>query len=297
MSTRRRTMGGRPSAIIGNTFVHIFLAILVIIWLLPLGWLVMTSFRYEPPGLGAYSSSFWPQNGWTLNNYKELFTPEKRQIMDFPRMFLNTLFISIFSTAISTTFVLSVSYAMSRRRFKMRQPLMNINMVLGLFPGFMSMIAVYFILKEIGLLQGDWTYLALILVFSAGSGSGFLLLKGYMDTIPRSLDESARIDGATQWQIFTKIIIPISRPMIVYQVLTSFLGPWVDFIFAKVIAGANSKYYTVSVGLFNMLDKERTAKWYLNYFAGAVMVSIPIAILTIIMQRFYNQSMSGAVKG
>ncbi len=294
LKPKRKTMSGSPARIVGNIGIHIVLLILVLIWLAPFAWMLMTSLRNDQ---GSYFRHFFPQNGLSLKNYTELFTPAKRQIMDFPRMFMNTLFVSICATVIGTTFVLSVAYVMSRQRFKMRRPLMNFNMVLGLFPGFMSMIAVYFILKEIGLLQGDRIYLALILVFSAGSGSGFLLLKGYMDTIPRTLDEAALIDGATQWQTFTRIIIPIAKPMIVYQVLMSFLGPWVDFIFARVIAGANSKYYTVSVGLWSMLDKERTEKWYLNYMAGAVMVSIPIALLTILMQRFYNQSMSGAVKG
>lgn len=282
-----------PAKIGKETLIHLFLAALVILWLIPFLWLVLNSFRL---GKGIYHPSFIPEQ-FTLNNYKTLFDANKRQILDFPRAFMNTLFVSVVSCIISVTFVLAVSYVLSRRRFKMRKPLMNINMVLGLFPGFMSMIAVYFILKAMGLTKGDWIYLALILVFSAGAGGGFLLMKGYMDTIPKSLDEAALIDGANQWTIFTKIIVPISKPMIVFQVLTAFLGPWVDFVFAKVIAGANSKYYTVSVVLYNMLDKERVNDWYLSFTAGAVLVAIPIGLLTIFMQRFYNQSLSGAVKG
>ncbi|NCC82911.1 MAG: ABC transporter permease subunit [Clostridia bacterium] len=296
MSTnlKHRTMSSKPGAIAGNALVHLLLAVLSAIWLAPLAWIVMTSLRNDT---GSYFKDFFPKNGLTLRNYTELFDPANRQLLDFPRMFMNTLFISIFACIIGTTFVVFVAYIMSRRRYKTRRFMMNVNMILGLFPGFMAMIAVYFILKAMGLTQGNWIYLALILVYSAGSGSGFLLLKGYMDTIPKSLDEAATIDGCTQWEVFSKVILPISKPMIVYQILMSFLGPWLDFIFAKVIAGANSKYYTVSVGLWSMLDKERTYDWYLNFAAGAVLVSLPIGILTILMQRFYNQSMSGAVKG
>lgn len=277
-----------------ETGIHILLLLLALLWLLPFVWLILNSFR--DGGNRSYFPNFFPDQ-FSLVNYQVLFDSNRRQILDFPRAFMNTLFISIMSCIISVSFVMAVSFVMSRRRYKTRKLMLNINMILGLFPGFMAMVAVYFILKAVGLTEGDWTYLALILVFSAGSGAGFLLMKGYMDTIPKSLDEAALIDGANQWQIFTKIIIPISKPMIVFQVLTAFLGPWVDFIFARVIAGANSKYYTVSVVLYNMLDRERITYWYLPFTAGAVLVAIPISILTIMMQRFYNQSLSGAVKG
>lgn len=277
-----------------ETGIHILLLLLALLWLLPFVWLILNSFR--DGGNRSYFPNFFPDQ-FSLVNYQVLFDSNRRQILDFPRAFMNTLFVSIMSCIISVSFVMGVSFVMSRRRYKTRKLMLNINMILGLFPGFMAMVAVYFILKAVGLTEGDWTYLALILVFSAGSGAGFLLMKGYMDTIPKSLDEAALIDGANQWQIFTKIIIPISKPMIVFQVLTAFLGPWVDFIFARVIAGANSKYYTVSVVLYNMLDRERITYWYLPFTAGAVLVAIPISILTIMMQRFYNQSFSGAVKG
>lgn len=294
LKMRRARRFGTPGQIATDTLVYVVLTVLALVWTFPLAWVVMTSFRNDK---GSYFSTFCPQNGFTLDNYRQLFNPNYRQILDFPRMFANTLFISIFSCIISTFIVVSVAYVMSRRRFKLRRLLANIAMIIGLFPGFMSMIAVYYILKAIGLTQGNLTYLAFIIVYSAGSGTGYLLLKGYMDTIPITLDEAATIDGATQFQVFRRIIVPISRPMIIYQVLVSFLTPWLDFIMARVIAGANSQYYTVAVGLYQMLEKERVFDWYTSFAAGAVMVSIPIAILTIIMQRFYSQSMSGAVKG
>ena len=112
---------------------------------------------------------------------------------------------------------------------------MNLAMILGLFPGFMAMIAEYYILKALGLTEGSAVRLALIIVYSAGTGLGFQIAKGYFDTIPRSVDEAAIMDGATQWQVFTRITMPLSKPIIIYTVMTSFIAPWVDFIFAKLL--------------------------------------------------------------
>ena len=171
-------------------------------------------------------------------NYVKLFTDTS--ILDFPKMFMNTFIIAIFTCIISTVFVLSVSYCMSRMRFKMRKPYMNIAMILGLFPSFMSMIAVYYILKALNLVNGSMIRLALIIVFSAGSGVGFYVAKGFFDTIPKALDEAAIIDGATKWQTFTKITIPLSKPIIVYTVLTSFMAPWLYFCKSYLSCRCNS---------------------------------------------------------
>lgn len=274
-----------------NVIVHVILAILSFIWVLPIFWVVLTSFRAER---GSYVTTFFPKS-YTINNYVKLFTDTT--VLNFPLMFRNTLIIAIFTCMISTIFVLSVSYCMSRMRFKMRKPFMNAAMILGLFPGFMSMVAVYYILKAIGLSEGSMIPIALIVVFSAGSGVGFYVSKGYFDTIPKALDEAAIIDGANRWQIFRKITIPLSKPIIVYTILTSFMGPWIDFIFAKVICRADAKYYTVSIGLWKMLEKEYIDAWYTCFAAGAVVVSIPIAILFLMTQKFYVEGMSGAVKG
>jgi|GEM_PF-75781 len=277
--------------IVGNTLVHVFLAVLAFIWVFPIFWIILTSFRGEK---GSYVSYFWPKS-LTLNNYIKLFTD--RSILNFPRMFMNTLIIAIFTCIISTLFVLSVSYCLSRLRFKLRKPYMNLAMILGLFPGFMSMIAVYYILKALGLSEGAMIRVALVLVYSASTGLGFQIAKGFFDTIPKSIDEAAIIDGATRLTIFTKITMPLSKPIVVYTILTSFLGPWVDFIFAKVICRTNAEYYTVAIGLWSMLQKEYIHQWYTCFAAGAVIVSIPIAILFLSMQKYYVNGMGGAVKG
>lgn len=288
---KKETVSAKTRRFISNTIVHVCLTILAIIWLFPIFWVILTSFRGEK---GSYVSSFFPKT-YTLDNYKRLFTDTS--ILNFPQMFMNTLIIAIFCAVISTFFVLSVAYCMSRLRFKMRKPFMNLAMILGLFPGFMSMVAVYYILKAVGLSEGSMIRVALVLVYTGGTGTGFYIAKGFFDTIPKALDEAAYLDGCTKFQVFTKVTVPLSKPIIVYTILTSFMAPWLDFIFAKVICRANAKYYTVSIGLWRMLEKEYIDSWYTCFAAGAVCVSIPIAILFICMQNCYVEGMAGAVKG
>lgn len=274
-----------------NASFYIGLSILAVIWVLPILWVILTSFRLER---GSYVTTFFPKN-LTLDNYLLLFTDIG--VLNFPRMFMNTLLIASIACVISCFFVLSVAYCTSRLRFKLRKPLMNIAMILGLFPGFMSMIAVYYILQALGLSEGAMIKVALILVYSAASGTGFYVAKGFFDTIPKALDEAALLDGANKWQIFTRITIPLSRPILVYTALSSFLAPWVDFIFARVICRADASQYTVSIGMWRMLEYTMIDAWYTRFAAAAVCVSIPIAILFVVMQKFYAEGMSGAVKG
>ncbi len=274
-----------------NIIVHTLLAVLAFIWIVPILWIVMTSFRGER---GSYVSTFFPQT-LTFDNYIRLFTDTS--VLNFPQMFKNTFIIAIFSCILSSFYVLSASYCLSRLRFKLRKPYMNMAMILGLFPGFMSMIAVYFILKAVGLTEGSLIKLAFIMCYSGGAALGFQIAKGFFDTVSYSIDEAALIDGCTRWQIFTKITLPLSKPVIIYTILTSFISPWVDFIFAKVICRANSDQYTVAIGLWKMLEKEYIDSWYTCFAAGAVLISIPIAILFLKLQKYYADGMSGAVKG
>lgn len=269
---------------VNNTIVHVSLAILAFIWVFPIIWVVLTSFRAEK---GSYVSTFLPQS-YTLDNYIKLFTDTS--ILNFPKMFMNTLIIAIFSCLIAT-------FCLSRLKFKLRKPYMNMAMILGLFPGFMSMVAVYFILKAAGLTEGNLIRVALILCYSGGAGLGFQIAKGFFDTIPYAVDEAAILDGCTKWQVFTKVTLPLSKPIIVYTVLTAFMAPWLDFIFAKVICRANSDQYTIAIGLWKMLEKEYIDSWYTSFAAGAVLISIPIAILFLCMQKYYVDGVSGAVKG
>jgi len=271
-----------------NFLSHTLLIVLSVIWLFPVFWVVLTSFRGEK---GSYAPYFWPKT-FTFDNYIKLFT-ETEQFY-FAKWFSNTLVVAIFSCLLSTIFVLGISYSLSRMRFRMRKPFLNVALILGMFPGFMSMIAIYYILKGLNITQ---SLLSLVLVYSGGAGLGFYIAKGFFDTIPKSIDEAAWIDGATKWKVFTKITVPLSKPIIIYTVLTSFIAPWTDYIFVSVIMGDSYDKYTVALGLYKMLEREFITNWYTRFAAGAVIVSIPIAILFVIMQRYYAEGVSGAVKG
>ena len=287
----KKFQSAKRKRFINNSIVHVILAVLAAIWVFPILWVVLTSFRAEK---GSYVSTFFPK-AFTLDNYTKLFTDTT--ILNFPQMFMNTLFIAVCSCILATFYVLAVSYCLYRLKFKLRKPYMNMAMILGLFPGFMSMIAVYFILKALGMTEGNLIKLALILVYSGGAGLSFQIAKGFFDTVPVAVDEAALLDGCTRWQIFTKITLPLSKPIVIYTVLTSFMSPWLDFIFAKVICRANSDQYTIAIGLWKMLEKEYIDSWYTCFAAGAVLISIPIAALFLYMQRYYVDGLSGAVKG
>lgn len=267
------------------------LTILAILWLIPILWIVLASFSYNDTG---FISTFFPEK-WTFQNYIGIFTNSQ-----FPYLhwIINTLLVAIISATLSTFIQITVAYVLSRLRFRLRKPFLQIALVLGMFPGFMSMIALYYILKGLNMLNLG----GLILVYVGGAGLGFYVAKGFFDTIPRSLDEAAELDGATRWQIFTKIGLPLSKPMIVYTALTTFMAPWVDFIFSGIILSTSGdpKTYTIAYGLYNMLSssKGNATAYFAQFVAGCVVIAIPITILFIIMQKFYVSGITvGADKG
>ncbi len=268
---------------------YIVLVAMAVVWLLPIIWLVITSFRAED---GAYTTYIIPK-GWTISNYVRLWTETDQ--FNFPRWYLNTLFVAVVTCALTTTLVLMVSYAFSRLRFPTRRLFMNLGLIVAMFPGFMSMIAVYHILKAIGLAK---SLVSLILVYTGGGVLGYTIAKGFFDTIPRSLDEAATIDGATRNTVFWKIILPSSKPIIVYSAITAFIAPWVDFVFVSVIMKDDYANYTVALGLFRMLEREHIYAYFTRFAAGAVMVALPITLLFVKIQKFYVEGVTGgAVKG
>lgn len=277
---------------IANAFVYLFLIVMGFVWISPFIYLLMHSFR---GGAEVYGSTIIPQQ-WTFQNYIDLFTGSGGTAsLNFPRWFLNTFVVACFSCVISTISVLMVSYAFSRLRFKARKKFMNVGMILGMFPGFMTMIAIYYLLKAMGLTQ---TLVALVICYSCGAGLGFQISKGFFDTIPRALDEAATIDGATKNQIFWKIILPMSKPIVVYTVLTSFIGPWTDFILAKIIMGDARDNYTVAIGLQLMIQHDFLNAYYKQFLAGSVVVAVPITLLFLKMQKYYVEGVTaGGVKG
>ena len=274
---------------IANTLIYILLAVLGFIWICPFIYLLMHSFRAE----GVTVVNYLIPREWTFQNYIDLFT--NQGTLNFTRWFVNTFVVACFSCVISTISVLMVSYAFSRLRFKARKKFINVGMILGMFPGFMTMIAIYYLLKAMGLTQ---TLVALVICYSAGAGLGYQISKGFFDTIPRALDEAATIDGATKNQIFWKIILPMSKPIVVYTVLTSFIGPWTDFILAKIIMGDNRDNYTVAIGLQLMISIDFKTQYYKQFLAGSVVVAVPITLLFLKMQKYYVEGVTaGGVKG
>ena len=216
---------------------------------------------------------------------------------NFVRWFLNTLTIALFCAAIQTIMQLSVSYSLSRIRFKGRKLLMNICLVLGMFPGFLTMIVLYYLLKTFGMTQ-EGAVAGLILVSCASSGMGYYISKGFFDTLPKSLDESARIDGATRFQVFLKIIMPLAKPIVIYTILMAFMGPWGDYVFASYVAFGKTSSYNVAVGLYQWVNTNDYQGYFTKFCAGGVLVAIPITVLFMCLQKYYVEGVTGgAVKG
>ena len=274
---------------ISNAIVYLILIVMSIVWLFPFIGLVLQSFRGEYGGMVNY---LVPKE-WSLKNYQFLFDSASK----FPLWYRNTLIISICVAVIQTIIIICVSYALSRMRFKGRRALMNIWLVLGMFPGFLTMICLYFLLKQLGLTEAG-AVPGLILISVASSGMGYYVCKGYFDTIPKSLDEAAIIDGATRAQILWKMIIPLSKPIIIYTALVAFMGPWCDYIFASYVAFGNEKGYNVAVAMTRWVWTNDYQGYFTRFCAGGILVAIPVTILFMCLQRYYVEGVTGgAVKG
>lgn len=270
-------------------FIYAVLIIISLIWLIPFLMMIILSFRGEKVDMTA--DYLFPKQ-WSFNSYIRLFTETK-----FLTWYGNTMLVSVVVTIIQTVIVLVTSYALSRLRFKLRKPLMNLMLILGMFPGFLSMTAVYFVLKEINLTQNLF---GLILVYSASSAMQYYICKGFFDTIPKSLDEAARIDGASRHTIFVKIILPLAKPIIIYTILTAFIAPWGEYMFSSFVMLNDPDKYTVAVGMQSWLNNSTLmSDGYFSIFcAAAVIVSIPITALFIWLQRYYVEGITGgSVKG
>ncbi len=281
----------KAKKVIFSILRHAFLVFICTVWLIPIVWIVLNSFSTDK---GINIRQFVPE-AFTLDNYKALLFGSDSVAM-FPTWFKNTLIVAIFTCIISSCFVLMVAYAMSCMRFKSRKLLMNLSVIINLFPGILAMIAVYFVLKNAGLTD---SHVGLILVYSASSGLGYLIAKGFFDTVPDTLREAAKIDGASELRTFIQIVVPMSKSIIVYTIINAFLMPWADFVYARLILHSGlAQDMTVSIGLYNMLNKTLINQYFAQFCAGGVLVSIPISILFIIMQKFYVEGITGgAVKG
>ena len=283
----KRHMGLRALNRISNTTIYILLIIISIIWLLPFIFIVLQSFRVE----STYQVGYVIPHEWGWQNYINLWNS------DFKRWYLNTFIIALAAAVFITIIQLCMSYTLSRFRFKLRGPLMRFMLILGMFPGMLTMIILYRVLSDLGLTQAN-AVPGLILVSVASSGMGYYVSKGFFDTIPKSLDEAARVDGATRFQVLYKIILPLAKPIVIYTILTAFMGPWGDFVFARYVAFGTSSGYNVAVGMYSWLTNDQIARMYTTFCAGGVIVAVPVTILFLCLQKYYVEGVTGgAVKG
>ena len=281
-------LGANASRRLGNTVVYVILVLITLIWLFPFFGIMLESFRVETKQQVSY---LWPKE-FGLDNYKRLFTET-----DFLRWFKNTGIMGVATAALQTFFILSMSYVLSRLRFKGRKGLMNLMLILGMFPGFLTMILIYKVFSDLGLTMQN-APLGLIIVYCASSGMGYYVSKGFFDTIPRSLDEAARVDGATRWQVFYKLIMPLSKPIIIYTILMGFMAPWGDFMLASYIIHENSAGMNVAVGTFEWLSRTNLNEYYTTFCAAGVIVAIPVTLVFLLLQKYYVEGVTGgAVKG
>ncbi|MBR5252610.1 MAG: sugar ABC transporter permease [Clostridia bacterium] len=284
----QKSLSASTSRRLGNTVVYILLIVMTLVWLFPFVGIVLESFKVDVRGM---DGRFIPGE-FGFDNYIRLFKET-----DFLIWFKNTGIMGVATAILQTFFILSMSYVLSRLRFKGRKGLMNLMLILGMFPGFLTMILIYKVFSDFGLTM-EMAPLGLIIVYCASSGMGYYVSKGFFDTIPKSLDEAARVDGATRWQVFRKVIMPLSKPIIIYTVLMGFMAPWGDFMLASYIIHENSAGMSVAVGMYEWLSKTMVNTNYTMFCAAGVIVAIPVVSVFLALQKYYVEGVTGgAVKG
>ncbi len=273
----------QKSNVLDTVFTYVILIAVCAVFAFPVLWLVLASF--------SKSGSIYDLNGffpsqYSLKGYQDLFTDTT--MYDYPNWLKNTLFVAVTSAVIGTVLVILTAYVVSKFEFKMRKPLMKATLVLSMFPSFMGMTAVYLLMVNFGLINKLWS---LVLIYSAGAPMGYLVQKGYFDTISNSIYEAARIDGASNPRIFWQVTLPLSKPIIVYTMLTQFAWPWSDFILPSLLL-KNKDLWTVAVGLMSLDETKFT-----RFAAGSIFIGVPIILLYFCLSKFLVQGLSsGAVK-
>ncbi|MBW7476093.1 sugar ABC transporter permease [Paenibacillus oenotherae] len=267
------------------TVIYLILIATAVVVLYPVIWVILGSLN---PGDTISSTTYLPEK-LTFSHYINLFVEK-----DYLLWYKNTLFIAVMNMIIATILVVTAAYAFSRFRFPGRKQGLMVMLVLQMFPSFMGMIAIYILLLQMNLLDNHW---GLILVYAGGSiPFGAWLVKGYFDGLPRSLEEAAKIDGASHTAIFFRIMIPLSVPMLTFIAVSNFIGPWMDFIFARLVLRSNDNK-TLAIGLFEMVTG-RANNEFTTFAAGAVLVAIPITILFLFLQKYIIEGLkAGANKG
>lgn len=285
---KKTGLGARASRRISNTIIYVILILMTVVWLFPFVGIVLESFKTETDMQTPY---LFPKE-FGFDHYVKLFKET-----DFFRWFINTGIMGVATAVLQTVFILSMSYVLSRLRFKGRKALMNAMLILGMFPGFLTMILIYKVFADLGL-TANMAPLGLIIVYCASSGMGYYVSKGFFDTIPKSLDEAARVDGATRFQVFYKVIMPLSKPIVIYTILMGFMAPWGDFMLASYLVHENSQGMSVAVGMYEWLSRTNMNTHYTMFCAAGVVVAIPVVAVFLALQKYYVEGVTGgAVKG
>ena len=275
-------------------FFRIVLAIIMLIFaLFPVVWIVSASFN---PTNSLVGQPLIPPNP-TLDNYRQLFNDP---INPYSRWYLNSLFLASIVTVVGTAITTMAAYSFSRFNFRSRRPLLQAILLIQVFPNFLNMVALFLILQQIGRYippLGLNTYGGLFLVYLGGTlGANTWLTKGYFDSIPRDLDEAATVDGASGWQVFTEVLLPLVRPILVVVGLLTFIGTYSEYVLARVLL-TNKSMYTLSVGLNQMVAEQFASSWGV-FSAGALLAALPTILLFLFFQRYLVGGLtSGSVKG
>ena len=273
----------RLGKVLDTTVTYLLLALVAFVFFFPCLWLILASFSSSG---SIYSFQGFFPSGYSMESFKKLFTDTA--MYDYPKWFGNSLFIATMSCIFGTLLTILTAYCMSRFRFKSRKALMKTTLVLGMFPSFMGMTAVYLLMTQFNFINNHW---GLIVIYTAGAPLGYMVQKGFFDSIPSSIDEAARLDGATNFQVFCKIHLPLSMPMIVYTALTSFTWPWSDYILPKLLLKTKDTW-TVAVGLMSLGETE-----FSRFAAGSIFIAVPIVILYLFLAKhLISGNVAGAVK-
>ncbi|MDR2701603.1 MAG: sugar ABC transporter permease [Spirochaetaceae bacterium] len=270
--------------VVSTILIYIELIIVAVVVIYPLLWVIGSSLN-ESSGISR--SSIIPEKV-SLNNFKMLFTK-----FNYGKWYLNTLYVAVLTTVFSIFIHTMTAFVFARFKFKGRKMGLLSVMILQMFPSFMSLTALYMIALNFGMLNN--LNMLVIIYVAGGIPANIWLVRGYMLNIPRSMDEAASIDGVTKLQLFYKIILPLSMPIIFFIAVTSFMGPWMDYMLPRYLINMNEKR-TLAIGLFDLING--TNADFSAFCAGAVLVAIPITIIYMAFQRFLLEGlMAGANKG
>ncbi|GEN58019.1 maltose ABC transporter permease [Halolactibacillus alkaliphilus] len=267
--------------------MYAIIAVMFVIIIYPLLWAFGMSLN---PSSNLYGASIIPEN-WSLVHYEWLFTNPRSNYLLW---YKNTLIVSLSVATVGTLLVSFTAYAFSRYRFRGRTYGLYAFLLLQMFPVLMAMVALYILLNTIGLLD---SLLGLIIIYIGGNiPMNAFLVKGYFDTLPKELDESAKMDGAGHFRIFFQILLPLAKPILAVVALFNFMNPFMDFILPRIIL-RSPENYTLALGLFNFVN-DQFSNNFTRFAAGAILIAIPIATVYLFLQKYLISGLSaGATKG